>query len=269
MTNPYTREEIDRELFQFIDRGIDHQDEEKFNEVALKEFVFQYHENEVYRKICESQKVRPEAVTSWEDIPALPTQAFKQAIITSFPMAETELSLLTSGTTDPDVRGKIYRDKTSLELINKVNQLLTKEFLFPDVDKMRMMLMVPSPKVAPGMPMAYGLEQAKNAFGTPESAYYISPRGLDVDQLLSDLAETCEKGEPCCLMGATSGFVYFFNACAERGLKFSLPAGSRVCDGGGYQGTFGDCTRAQYLALVREYLGVPDYMCVNTLGMGE
>lgn len=269
MKNPYTREEIDRAILQFIEKGIDHRDDEKFNEIALKEFIYQYHENEVYRNICRSKEIVPEDVTCWEHIPALPTEVFKQAIITSFPMPETELSLLTSGTTNPDARGKIYRDKTSLAIINKVNFMLTKEFLFPEVDQMRMMLLVPSPKVAPGMPMAYGLEQAKNAFGAPESAYYISPKGLDVDQLIVDLTDVCAKNQLCCLMGATSGFVYFFNICAQKGIKFALPTGSRVCDGGGYQGAFGECSRPQYLALVGEYLGVPDYMCVNTLGMGE
>ncbi|HEX3032657.1 MAG TPA: acyl-protein synthetase, partial [Bacillota bacterium] len=195
MECPYTREAIDKEILEFIDRGLEDQDEARFNAIALKEFIYQYHENEVYRNICQDKEVSPEAVTTWADIPPLPTEAFKQAIITSFPLSDTELALLTSGTTDPDARGKIYRDKTSLAIINKVNFMLTREFLFPDVDRMRMLLLVPSPRVAPGMPMAYGLEQAKNAFGTPESAYYISPKGLDVEQLIADLLEVCASGE--------------------------------------------------------------------------
>ncbi|HEX3032413.1 MAG TPA: acyl-protein synthetase, partial [Bacillota bacterium] len=112
--NPYTREKIDQEIIRFIEQGIQDQNDEKFNALALKEFVYQYHENEVYQRLCQTQGVEPEKVTTWADIPPLPTEAFKQAIITSFPLSDTELALLTSGTTDPDARGKIYRDKTSL-----------------------------------------------------------------------------------------------------------------------------------------------------------
>ncbi|MFZ3170944.1 MAG: hypothetical protein WA118_03045 [Carboxydocellales bacterium] len=267
--NPVNREDLDGEILAFIEKGIEHPDEQKFNQLALKEFVYQYHENDVYQTLCQSKGIELGKIVDWRDIPAIPTEAFKQSIIASFPLSETELSLLTSGTTNPDARGKIYRDKTSLELIKKCNYMLTKEFLFPDTERMRMCLLVPSPKVAPGMPMAYGLELAKNAFGTEQSAYYISPRGLAADDLINTLTEVIAANEPVCLMGATSGFVYFFNICQEKGLKFTLPSGSRVCDGGGYQGTFGECSREQYYALVQDYLAIPQHMCVNTLGMGE
>ena len=264
-----TKEELDREILAFIEKGVDYSDEEWFNELALKQFLYQWSENDFYRNFCESQGITPEKVTHWLEIPAVPTEAFKKTIIASFPLSEAELSLLTSGTTSPETRGRIYRDKSSLEIIKKCNYMLSKEFLFPDVDRMRLLLLVPPPEVAPGMPMAYGLELAKREFGTPQSAYYITPNGMATDELVAALLEVEEKSEPVCLIGATSGFVYFFNICREKGLKFKLPPGSRVCDGGGYQGTFGECSREQYYALVEEFLGVPWHFCVNALGMGE
>ena len=267
--NPVTREELDSEILDFINKGISYRDDEVFNRIAVREFVYQYYENDIYRQMCQLQGIGPQDVTLWHEIPAIPTEAFKQSVIASFPLSETELSLLTSGTTNPDARGKIYRDKASLEMIKKANHMLTKEFLFPDVERMHMLLLVPSPKVAPGMPMAYGLDQARTAFGTEKSAYYISPRGLALDDLIAALTDAVKHREPVCLMGATSGFVFFFNNCYERELHFDLPAGSRVCDGGGYQGTFGDCTREQYFSLVERFLGIPEYMCINILGMGE
>jgi len=266
---PVTKEALDREILTFVGKGINHYDEENFNRLALMEFIYQYHENDVYRNLCLSLGAGPENISHWSEIPALPTDAFKKYIVTSFPLSETEISLLTSGTTNPDARGKIYRDKESLYIIKKCNYMLTKEFVFPDVDRMRILLLVPSPKAAPGMPMAYGLELARMEFGTEQSRYYITPRGLAVEELITDLDDAVKKGEPVCLMGATSGFVYFFNTCRERKIRFGLPEGSRVCDGGGYQGTFGECSREQLYALIDEYLGIPGYYCVNTLGMGE
>lgn len=267
--NPVSRQYLEERITAFVDKGIDYCNDEEFNSLAVKEFIYQYFANDVYRNLCESKGAGPQTVASWQDIPPLPTEAFKQYVIASFPLSETELSLLTSGTTNPDARGKIYRDKVSLEIIKKCNYMLTKEFLFPDVKRMRMLLMVPSPKVAPGMPMAYGLELAREAFGTDDSAYYISPRGLAVDEMIAAIEQAQDNKEPVCVMGATSGFVYFFNNCRDRGVSFTLPEGSRVCDGGGYQGTFGECSREQYYAQVEEFFRVPQHMCVNTLGMGE
>ncbi len=267
--NPVSKEELDREILDFIKEGTGYDDEERFNNLALKEFAYQYYENGVYQKLCCSRGVSPGDISHWSEIPPLPTNAFKEAVIASFPLSETELSLLTSGTTDPHARGKIYRDRDSLEIIKLCNYMLTKEFVFPDVERMKIMLLVPSPRVAPGMPMAYGLEQAKNEFGTADSKYYITPNGLEVSELVADLKEAEEKGDPVCLMGATSGFVFFYNHCREQGIRFTLPPGSRVCDGGGYQGTFGECSRERFYEVVKDLFGIPVHYCVNTLGMGE
>jgi len=71
------------------------------------------------------------------------------------------------------------------------------------------------------------------------------------------------------LIGATAAYVYFFQACRRKKMRFRLPAGSRVCDGGGYRGRFGVVTRDDYYAMVREILDVPETHCVNVLGEAE
>jgi hypothetical protein len=50
---------------------------------------------------------------------------------------------------------------------------------------------------------------------------------------------------------------------------FKLPAGSRICDGGGYRGRFGPVSRADYFGMVREVLDIPESHCVNVLGEAE
>lgn len=52
-------------------------------------------------------------------------------------------------------------------------------------------------------------------------------------------------------------------------MKFSLPPGSRICDGGGYRGRFGKVTREDYYDMVEEILGIPNSHCVNVLGEAE
>ena len=209
------------------------------------------------------------AVRDWREIPAVPSSAFKSHSLVSFPLEKAVQSNFTSGTTGRKNRGKVYRDQGALKLILKANGLLTKQYLFPDCERMKILLMVPSPKMAPSMGMAIGMEQVRKLFGTPESTFLVSPLGLDIKTLLYALKESEDTGEPLALIGATSCFIYFFNACCQEGVSFRLPPGSRVCDGGGYVGQFGDWTKEEFVAACEAVFAVPANHCVNVLGMAE
>jgi len=261
--------QLDRDILDFVHRGIENRDEKRFNQLALREFELQYHTIEPYRNYCKKKGVSPESVDHWEKIPAVPSLAFKKFIMASFPIEKAEHAYFTSGTTDPARKGKICRDKGAVDLINAANGLLTRQYIFPDVERMKILLMTPSPRMAPGMGMAIGLERVRTEFGTPESTYLITPLGLSVELLLKSLIEAERSGEPLALIGSTAGFIYFFKACERDSISFKLPHGSRVCDGGGYMGQFGECSREEYLEKCLQILGVKEHYCINVLGMGE
>lgn len=262
-------QQLDQELTNLIKQGINEFNESLFNELALREFAIQYHNIDSLREFSNSKGLTPESVISWEQIPALNPNVFKDRVIAAFPLQETELTLMTSGTSNPRSPGKIYRDKRAVEMYYLANQVMTRNYLFPDVERMKILLMVPSPKLAPAMGMAVGLEQMRQNFGTKDSMYLITPNGMEWELLFSALHESEAGGEPVAIVGATSGLIYFFNFCQEKELSFQLPAGSRICDGGGYLGTFGECSREEYLQFCAEILGVPAEYCVNTLGSAE
>lgn len=261
--------QLDQDILGFIRQGLENRDEERFTELALREFELQYHTIEPYREYCINKGVSPETVTDWEQIPAVPSLAFKKFILASFPVDKAEHAYFTSGTSNPAIKGKIFRDAGAVRLIKEVNGLLTRSYLFPDVERMKILLMVPSPKMVRNMGMAIGLEEVRKRFGTPESRYLISFRGLNVKALLEALKKSESSGEPVALIGATSGFIYFFKACEKDGVLFKLPEGSRICDGGGYLGQFGECTKQEYFAKCKKVLGIKENFCVNVLGMGE
>jgi len=261
--------QLDEDILEFVHQGLENQDEDKFNELALQEFELQYHTIEPFREYCRKKGVSPRSASHWDQIPAVPSFAFKQFVLASFPVDKAEHAYFTSGTNNPAIKGKIFRDAGAVRLIKEANGLLTRSYLFPDTERMKILLMVPSPKIAPSMGMAVGLEEVRKRFGTPDSRYLISPLGLNVKALLTGLKESESNGQPIALIGATSGFVYFFHACKDSGVSFRLPLGSRVCDGGGYLGQFGECTKEEYFGLCEQVLGVGEQFCVNVLGMGE
>jgi hypothetical protein len=261
--------ELDRDILAYVNRGLDNGDEEGFNSLALREFELQYQTVAPYRRFCDDKRVAPGKIGRWEQIPAVPSMAFKKFVMTSFPEEMAEQRYFTSGTTDPVNKGKIMRDSGGVELINAANGLLTREYLFPDVERMKMLLMVPSPQMAPGMGMAVGLDVVRRMFGTQESAYLIGRTGLNLELLLQSIVDSERSGVPLVIVGSTAGFVYFLKACERDGIKFRLPAGSRLCDGGGYLDQFGECSREEFYRKSLSILGVDEHHCVNVLGMGE
>ncbi len=245
---------------------------EVFDALALEVFAYQYAHSEPYRSYCDAAGVTPSTVHDWSDIPAYPTQAFKDEVVTSFPMSEATFAALTSGTTSANQRGRIFRDEIGRELAFTANRVMTGAYIFPDFEqgrRCRILFLAPSPQMAPTMGMAIGMEQTRVHFGSPASAFLLGRSGIDVNALIAHLREAERIGEPVALIGATSAFVYFLNACRRKRMRFCLPPGSRVVDGGGYRGRFGEVTRDDYYDLVNECLGVPTSYCVNTLGMAE
>ena len=261
--------ELDGEILTFIEQGLLNNDEGGFNRIALKEFELQFHTIPPYRDYCLRKGTRPGQAKTWQEIPAVPSKAFKDFILATFPVEQAEHAYFTSGTTNPLKKGKIYRDAGAVTLINAANGLLTRKYVFPDYERMKIMLMTPSPKMAPGIGMAVGLERVRTQFGTPDSAYLISMSGLDLELLLQSLLDSENTGAPLALIGSTPGFIYFFKECQRHGIRFNLPAGSRICDGGGYMGQFGECSKEEYFELCEEILGIEEHHCINVLGMGE
>jgi hypothetical protein len=242
-----------------------------FDQLALDVFAYQYRSNAPYRAFCDALKCRPDQVQRWQDIPAFPSDSFKTELVTSFPFEQAVMANLTSGTT-AIVRGQIFRDAIGRELVLEANRVMTAAYLFPDLadgQRCRVLILAPSPEMAPSMGMAVGMDETRRHFGTPNSRFLLNHGGIDVAALVAALNESEASGVPVAMIGSTSAFVFFFNACRKRGVSFHLPAGSRIGDGGGYRGRFGEVTQEDYLALAYSVLGIPATHCVNVLGMAE
>lgn len=271
MAHTEERASLVADILSLVEQGAE-RDPQSFDDLALRTFRYQYAHNEPYRDFCAAAGVAPETVTSWRDVPAYPTDAFKNEIVTSFPLEEAVLANVTSGTTSPNQRGRIFRDEDGKTLIFTANRVMTGAYLFPDFhdgQRCRILLMAPGPDLAPSMGMAIGLDQTRRHFGTDDSMFLVGRTGIDVRALVEALRAAERTGVPVALVGSTSAFVYFFNACNKKRLRFTLPPGSRVCDGGGYRGRFGVVTRDDFYALAQQVLAVPANHCVNTLGMAE
>lgn len=265
------RRRLTEDVLGFIEAGVD-ADLPDFEEYCLREFALQYQTNAIFREFCEAKKVRPGDVERWQDVPMVYNDVFKTHLVASFPLEQAVMGCLTGGTTSLTQRGRIFRDEDGKRLVFAANRVMTGSYLFPDFEqgrRCRILILAPSPELAPSMGMAIGMDQTRRAFGTPDSMFLLGKSGIDVANLLKALREAEASGVPVALIGATSAYVYFFQACRRKKMRFRLPPGSRVCDGGGYRGRFGPVSRADYYGMVEEILGVPESHCVNVLGEAE
>lgn len=265
------RRRLTEEVLGYIEAGVDVEVPD-FNGSCLRMFALHYEVNPIFREFCDVKKVRPGDVSRWQDVPMVYNDMFKTHLVASFPLEQAVMGCLTGGTTSLTQRGRIFRDEDGKKLVFGANKRMTGAYLFPDFEtgkRCRILILAPSPEMAPSMGMAIGMDQTRTHFGTPDSQFLLGRTGIDINGLLKALREAEGSGVPVALIGATSAYVYFFQACRRKKLTFKLPPGSRICDGGGYRGRFGVVTRADYLAMVQEILGIPDSHCVNVLGEAE
>jgi hypothetical protein len=106
--------------------------------------------------------------------------------------------------------------------------------------------------------------------GAKGSGWYLSAaHGLDVEGLLAALREAERDGTAVLIAGTSFTFVHLFDAMRERGVRVTLPAGSRVMDTGGFKGRSREVGREELLTDFQALLGVPPTHAVNEYGMTE
>jgi len=110
---PLTNSPEDRGLTQRLEKFLTTSATDKFNSLALDVFRYQFSQNRPFSAFARSHGKTPDSVTHWQQIPAVPTSAFK---LPDFPLTcggEIRTTFLTSGTTT-ETRGSHHFSSTRL-----------------------------------------------------------------------------------------------------------------------------------------------------------
>ena len=185
--------DLDEKIIAFIRKGVDHQDSEGFDRLALRVFDLQFEYIPIYRRYCEKRGITPENISSWNQIPALATDVFKVMELSMLP-SHTVRTFMTSGTTKPEERGKVGYDEGGLRLMDATIYEAASTFLFPDRIKSSLLIIAPSPDTVPHMIMAYGMNRLKEYFGLPQSRFLVGKGGLRFRFLSMNSADLRKKG---------------------------------------------------------------------------
>ncbi len=257
------------EIAAFLAEG--RSDEERFTELAFALARLQYAHVPLYRGWCDARGARLDRLNAVDEIPALPTEAFKRTELHIAPDAIVR-RFHTSGTTGgAGHKGVSCFSRADLALMDAAIDVNATRYLFPDHAQRRTAIFVlaPAPAMAPHMIMVYGMERLVRRYGIADSDFFLGPSGLETDRLERALDAACVAGTPVTLIGATLGFVRLFDDFHARGKRFPLPPASRVMDAGGFKGKREETRREAMLDSFRHFLDAPPERCVNLLGMTE
>ncbi|MBN2379902.1 hypothetical protein JXM67_08895 [candidate division WOR-3 bacterium] len=264
--------DLERDITAFIKAGTDQPGtEEKYNELALRLFEYQYNANEPYQKYCIKRDIKPGKIDTWEEIPAVTTSAFKEVTFRTFPEEDTVMLFTSSGTNNPEKRSKVYLNEMGLKLFDLSTQAAIGAGLYNSPDeKLHALLLGPDPELTPEAAIVVrGLIQVVAGHHIGKPKFFIKPTGFDFASLTERLRQAEDSGEPVVMAGATFGYVHFFDYCQSQGISFKLPEGSRSFDGGGNKGRSREIPRDEYCQLGQKILGIPPYLMVNCYGMVE
>ncbi len=242
-------------------------DPERFEELALAVFRYQYEGNEPYRRFCERRDRSPENVARWTEIPAAPVTAFKHADLVVAGLPEG-LTFVTSGTTQGlEARGRhrvpdpeIYR-AAALDHFRRC--------VLPDGIRPRFLVVAPSSAEQPQSSLCRMIDWLAPECSDDPPEYYVENGTVLHAALRNRIRELEPTRAPVLLIGVTYGLIQFMDECTTHGLRLRLPYGSRIVDTGGTKGKSRAMSRNGLLRAFWDFFGVPGYAVANEYGMTE
>ena len=260
MSDP-ARKRLDERLLDWMREAEPQHDEARFDAIALDVFRFQFEHCEPYRRFCEARGATPGGVAGWRDVPAVPSGAFKEIDLRSFPEALECATFRTSGTSG-ERRGRLHLDTLALyeaSLLSTIRRLL-----LPGIANERtpVVVLAPSPDEAPDSSLSHMFGCLVAEHGSPESAFAVTRGELDVARVTDAIATATA---PLLLCGTAFSFIHFLDAAPP----LRAPAGTRIMETGGFKGRGREVTRETLYREMEAKLGVPAHHVVNQYGMTE
>jgi hypothetical protein len=195
--------------------------------------------------------------------PALPTDVFRFRRIAAHPEAEDLRVFRSSGTTSSERSVHVYRD---LSLYDFAARAAARHMLFPDVDKMRLVMLAPHEDDARDSSLEYMLARFAEWFGT-ECTWVWRHGALDIELLAKQLRDAEVSGQPLAVLGTSFAFVHAEDGLRDR--RFELPPGSRIMQTGGYKGRSREVDREVLLEAIHARYGVAAPRIINEFGATE
>ncbi len=263
------RNELDRAMLEWMADAAFKPDAARFERLALDLFAFQFEHCDIYRAFCEGRGRTPVSVKNWRDIPAVPTDAFKEYALRTFPESRVRHVFRTSGTTSSQ-RGTLYLDR--LDLYEASLLPTFRHYMLPDLPEGGRTLiraLASDPAEASDSSLSHMFGVVVQACGSGASGFDVANGTLDTESCVHQLRRAIQRGTPVTLCGPAFAFVHLLDSLEHADERIALPERSRIMETGGFKGRSRAVERRELYAAISEYLGVPEERIVNQYGMTE
>jgi hypothetical protein len=195
---------------------------------------------------------------------ALPCDAFRFARISSRAPDDDVRRFHSSGTTQDTRSEHAFAD---LGLYDAAAQAAARHMLFPDRERMQLLIFAPSEQELPDSSLSYMLARFRAWFGTDDSAYVWPIDQARSEHLIRCVAQAREEERPLALLGTSFAFVHLLDALNTR--KLALPPDSRIMQTGGFKGRSRELSPAAMRTALSDAFDVPAAQIVAEYGMTE
>lgn len=255
-----------------LERGVEVSlPEEEFQALALETFRLQCAFNPLYAGFVRRRGVDPRDVRRWEEIPPLPTRAFKSAPLTVGDPARAEAVFRTSGTT----RGVGDRGEHYVPFLDLYRASLLPNFrthLLPEGAEPEMIALLPDPGQAPDSSLTFMAEEVRVGLCGGRGRFFVDRNtGIRSQDLRRALEEAEGKKDGVLLLGTAFAFAQWLDTVRDGGQewRFTLGSGSRIMETGGFKGRVRSLSRDDLYGGLAWAFGIDSGRIVNEYGMTE
>lgn len=256
-TDPYS-------LKRQVERFIGDPSEDDLDGLALAAFSLQFEHIEGYRRFCVGRQATPESVQRWQDIPMIPTPAFKSTVFCVGPPVEVFRS---SGTTVGGERSAHHHPFP--DLYRRSIDATFPNFCRIGSDLPPMLSLIPSRLQAPDSSLSFMIDHVLSNFAGSGTLHAIGRRGVEAGPVRSWLAARQRGGRPALILATALSLHQCLDSIDRLGLRFRLPAGTAIFETGGFKTRSGEIQRSELLDRAQALLNVPAGAVVREYGMTE
>ena len=240
---------------------------ETFDALAADLARFQFEHVEGYRRLVRARGVDVSAIQRAGDAPAVPTDAFKVARVSTFPEAETPVVFRTSGTTIGARGAHWLRDVGTYD---QGALAFGRWALAHDLPADAAVLVLgPPPAEAPDSSLTHMLARFVGSLGpeVPGGSFFLENGVIDLVRLDEVIAALLVERRAALLLGTSFAFVHLLDGLDDAG--FRLPPGSRVMQTGGFKGKSREVEPSVLRRDLAKAFGIDAAAIVSEYGMTE
>jgi acyl-protein synthetase LuxE len=244
---------------------------ESFDGLACDLARYQAANIEGYARLCRARGVDPPALERAEDVPAVPTDAFRVARVAAFEPGSESATFRTSGTTSTLTASRGIHAMRDAGTYDAAALAFGRHWLARDLTvRVPVIVLGPSPDEAPDSSLVHMCASFARTFGeaaTRSETFVIEGEVVDLSTFDSRVAVALARDMPVLVLATSFALVHLLEALKDA--PFGLPRGSRVMQTGGFKGKSREVPPDKLRAEIARAFDIDERAVVAEYGMTE